>query len=115
MTPFKTLATCVAVTLGVATAGEAASLKLDVGFDVTRGAVAPNTFPSDPGGLDGARFTISSVFADGATFQRQSVSADSTQVTIILTPNPTTAQLAGGNRSHGSSQRAAFCGQRAGL
>jgi len=64
------------------TSATAASLKLDIGFDVTRGPVAPNTFPSDPNGLDGARFSISSIFDEGTTFQRSFASASSTNVTI---------------------------------
>ncbi|WP_308917538.1 hypothetical protein [Jannaschia sp. LMIT008] len=78
--PIAAIAT--AATVGLLSGAQAAPLNLNVAFDVGRGQVQPNTFPSDPVGLDGARFAIDATFADGATFDRSFASAETTTVTI---------------------------------
>ncbi len=75
----------IAVALAAAVLGStasAATLKLTTTFDVSRGAVAPDAFPTDPNGLDGSTFVVDTIFADGTTFQRSFAEAQSTTVTI---------------------------------
>lgn len=85
----RTAALAVAILLGSAALASAATLKLSTTFDVGRGQVLPNTFPSDPGGLDGSTFTIETVFAEGSTFQGGFVTAAGTTAMISGASGPT--------------------------